>query len=56
MKLFLLVGQSNMAGRGAVSAKDAKPIARCLKLNRDGEWAEASTPFHFDRVRAKGQT
>ena len=50
MKLFLLVGQSNMAGRGAVSEEDAKPIVRCLKLNRDGKWAEASTPLHFDRA------
>ena len=50
MKLFLLVGQSNMAGRGTVSEEDAKPIARCLKLNRDGKWAEASTPLHFNRA------
>ena len=49
MKLFLLVGQSNMSGRGQVSAEDAKPIARCLKLNRDGKWVEATTPIHFDR-------
>ena len=52
MKLFLLVGQSNMAGRGSVSAEDAKPMARCLKLNRDGKWVGASTPIHFDRPTA----
>ena len=52
MKLFLLVGQSNMAGRGRVSAEDAKPMARCLKFNRDGKWVGASTPIHFDRATA----
>ena len=52
MKLFLLVGQSNMAGRGTVGAADAKPIARCLKLNRDGKWVGATTPIHFDRPTA----
>ena len=49
MKLFLLIGQSNMSGRGLVGAEDAKPIARCLKLNRDGKWVAASSPIHFDR-------
>ena len=42
-----------MAGRGAVSAEDARPIARCLKLNRGGNWAEASTPRHFDTPSCK---
>ena len=49
MKLFLLVGQSNMSGRGAVGAEDAKPMSRCFKLNRDGRWVASTTPIHFDR-------
>ena len=52
MKLFLLVGQSNMAGRGRVGAKAAQTMAHCLKLNRDGRWVEATTPIHFDRQTA----
>lgn len=52
MTLFLLIGQSNMAGRGKLSPGDKKPIPRCLKLNRDGQWVEATSPIHFDRVTA----
>lgn len=50
LKLFLLIGQSNMSGRGCVGAEDAKPMARCLKLNRHGKWVAASSPVHFDRA------
>lgn len=52
MTLFLLIGQSNMAGRGKLSPEDKKPIPRCLKLNRDGQWVEATSPIHFDRKTA----
>lgn len=52
MKLFLLVGQSNMAGRGRVGAEAKKPIPRCFKLNQNCAWVEASTPIHFDRPAA----
>ena len=49
MKLVLLVGQSNMSGRAPVTDEFKKPIDRCYKLNRDGKWALATNPFHFDR-------
>ena len=49
MKLVLLVGQSNMSGRAPVTKEFKKPIERCYKLNRDGKWALATNPFHFDR-------
>lgn len=52
MKLVLLVGQSNMAGRAKVSEADRPPLARALKLNRDDQWAEATAPLHFDRKTA----
>ncbi len=53
LHLFLLAGQSNMAGRGAVndlSAADAKADGRILALNRDGAWQLAADPLHWDKA------
>jgi hypothetical protein len=50
--LFLLVGQSNMAGRGVVTSADRTVPARVLMLNRAGEWAPATDPMHFDKPAA----
>ena len=50
--LFLLVGQSNMAGRGVVDAQDKTPDPRILMLNKAGEWASAVDPLHFDKPAA----
>lgn len=47
--LFLLVGQSNMAGRGVVGDEDKVPPARVLMLNQAGEWVPAVEPMHFDK-------
>jgi hypothetical protein len=47
--LFLLVGQSNMAGRGNVEAEDKIPHPRVLMLNKAGEWVPAVDPLHFDK-------
>jgi hypothetical protein len=47
--LFLLVGQSNMAGRGKVTPADKKPHPRVLMLTKAGEWAPATDPLHFDK-------
>jgi len=52
MKLVLLVGQSNMAGRAKIPEADRQPLARALKLNRDDKWVAATAPFHFDRKNA----
>ena len=49
MKIFLLMGQSNMAGRGRVPAEWRRPLARAYKMNRDGAWTAATSPLHFDR-------
>jgi hypothetical protein len=48
-KLFLLAGQSNMAGRGEVTPADTIGNAHILRLNRDGEWEIAKDPIHFDK-------
>lgn len=50
--LFLLVGQSNMAGRGHVEEEDKVPPPRVLTLDRDGKWVPAVDPIHFDKAGA----
>lgn len=47
--LFLLVGQSNMAGRGVVTPADQVPSPRVLMFNKAGEWVPAIDPMHFDK-------
>ena len=48
-RLYLLVGQSNMAGRGRVEAQDTVADARVLRLNQAGQWEVAKDPLHFDK-------
>jgi hypothetical protein len=50
--LFLLVGQSNMAGRGVVEAQDQTPHPRVLMLSKEGRWVPAVDPLHFDKPSA----
>ncbi len=50
--LFVLVGQSNMAGRGTVEAQDKMPNPRVLMLNKAGAWVPAVDPLHFDKPAA----
>jgi Carbohydrate esterase, sialic acid-specific acetylesterase len=52
--LFLLVGQSNMAGRGKVADEDRQPHPRVLMLTRDNHWAPAVAPLHFDKPGIAG--
>lgn len=52
--LFLLVGQSNMAGRGVVTPADKVAHPRILMLNQAGEWVPAVDPMHFDKPAAVG--
>jgi hypothetical protein len=50
--LFLLAGQSNMAGRGDVEAADKTAHARVLALTKEGTWATAVDPIHYDKPMA----
>lgn len=50
--LFLLTGQSNMAGRGTVEAEDKQPHPRVLMLDKSGAWVPAVDPLHFDKPSA----
>ncbi len=52
--LFLLVGQSNMAGRGAVTPADQDPDPRVLMLDKEGRWVPAVDPMHFDKPTVVG--
>ncbi|SHF70045.1 protein of unknown function [Fodinibius roseus] len=52
LHLFILAGQSNMAGRGEVRSRDRKPPERVFKLSREGKWVPAVEPVHYDKPRA----
>jgi len=45
--VFLMAGQSNMAGRGFVEPCDTVPHKRILSVNREGELILAKEPLHF---------
>ncbi|WP_160149632.1 sulfatase-like hydrolase/transferase [Roseiconus lacunae] len=47
--LFLLAGQSNMAGRGKVIPTDRYPDDRILMLDQQNRWVPAVDPLHFDK-------
>lgn len=53
--LYLLVGQSNMAGRGVITAEyqnSSQP--NVLMLDKEGKWVTASHPLHFDKPARAG--
>ena len=51
MDIFLLIGQSNMAGRGAL--EEVAPIEHPnILMFRDGAWRQALDPLHDDGPRA----
>jgi hypothetical protein len=52
LHLFLLAGQSNMAGRGAIEDRDRVPIDHVFALNERGEWLPAVDPVHWDKPSA----
>ena len=45
--LFILAGQSNMAGRGFVQPADTVPSPKVLTLNKNNEWVYAKEPLHY---------
>ncbi len=50
--LYLLIGQSNMAGRGKVDAESKRIHPRVFTLSKDGRWVPATDPLHFDKPGA----
>ena len=47
--LYLLIGQSNMAGRGKVDDESKQSHPRVFVLNKENQWAPAVDPLHFDK-------
>ncbi|MEB2776802.1 sialate O-acetylesterase [Algoriphagus sp. D3-2-R+10] len=47
--LYLLMGQSNMAGRGKVEALDTLTHPRVYMLDKNMNWVLAKDPMHFDK-------
>ncbi|MDR1676689.1 MAG: sialate O-acetylesterase, partial [Tannerella sp.] len=43
--IYLLIGQSNMAGRGVVEPQDTTAQYRILRMNRAGNWDRAKDPL-----------
>lgn len=53
--LYLLAGQSNMAGRGEVTGKYVNEgNANVYMLNKNNEWVVAKHPVHFDKPQVAG--
>jgi len=52
--IYLLIGQSNMAGRGKVDPATNQPHPRVLKLDQNGNWVPATDPLHFDKPKIAG--
>lgn len=52
--VFVLAGQSNMAGRGLVEAVDTIPDTRILTMSAKKEWILAKEPLHYYEPRLRG--
>ena len=50
--IYLLIGQSNMAGRGDPEPEDLVPHPRVLSLGPEGSWVPAVEPLHWDKPTA----
>lgn len=54
MDLYLLIGQSNMAGRGKPDGQSGEKNERIWVINADGEWVVAQDPLHYDKPAVVG--
>jgi len=54
MNLYLLIGQSNMAGRGVLTDSNRISADGIFKLDAAGEWQRAEEPIHFDKPDIAG--
>src|SRR3569623_711860 len=53
--LYILVGQSNMAGRGKITDEfAAQHHDRVFMFTKDKQWVLAKHPLHFDKPTAVG--
>ena len=49
LDLYLLIGQSNMAGRGRLEKQDLEVHPQVFVLTQQEQWAPAKDPLHFDK-------
>ena len=54
LHVYLLIGQSNMAGRAPIAEAAAKDLERCLLLNATDEWEIAKNPLNRYSTIRKG--
>lgn len=54
LDLYLLVGQSNMSGRGKIEPADQVPDPHIWKLDASLKWVPAIDPLHFDKPTMVG--
>jgi hypothetical protein len=47
--LYLLIGQSNMAGRGVPDVESKQQNPQILMLDSNNRWVPATDPVHFDK-------
>lgn len=52
MDLYLLIGQSNMAGRGAIDEQSKSVSETIFMLDKNNNWVVAKDPLHFDKPYA----
>ena len=53
--IYLLLGQSNMAGRGEITEAYKEQLhPRVLSLSKEGTWETAKHPLHFDKPKVAG--
>jgi hypothetical protein len=52
--VFLLIGQSNMSGRGRVEPVDLVPHPRVFSFSKDQRWVPAVDPIAFDKPGLAG--
>ncbi len=51
-QIFILAGQSNMAGRGAIDEEGRTAKPRVYALNKESKWQPAVDPLHWDKPGA----
>src|SRR4051794_31132087 len=54
MQIYLLIGQSNMAGRGEVETEDKTPHPRVLMFETNNTWVPAIEPLTKDPHKYHG--
>lgn len=54
LDIYLLIGQSNMAGRAVIPDDARGTLDRCWLLNAEGEWEPASNPLNIYSSIRKG--